>query len=93
MFEANCRNFAVHVTDRQKHGDKNHRTSLGSSRVGTLMFLLYTAKTSRTIRTKKIIPLENKVVLRKPPTVFHNNSLNNNNNNNNIVNGSGAGIA
>jgi hypothetical protein len=88
IYKANYRNNALYVTNKQKHKYNSHKANLGSSTLGKPLrvFLLYTTnKSRRTVETKILIPVNNKVVLRKAPNGIHNNSVRFFNN---IVNGS-----
>jgi hypothetical protein len=64
-----------YITDEQKHKDNRHKATLENNTTEEQLFLPYTTKTStRTIRTRRIISVNSKVVLRKPIKVINNNN-------------------
>jgi hypothetical protein len=60
-----------YITEKRKYKGKSLKASFGNRTVENLPFLCYTTKRSmKIIRTRKAIPINTKVVTRKPITMI-----------------------
>jgi hypothetical protein len=53
------------ITEKENHKDNSLKASFGNITVEQLLFLPYTTKKSIKLITRKIIPMNNKAILRK----------------------------
>jgi hypothetical protein len=58
--------YINYITNKQNHEDNSHKASLGSNAVEKPLFLFTQRKNLRIIRTRKTIPINNTVFMRKP---------------------------